>query len=190
MVQVHAEKDDRQNVNSRDCRHAKGQHLVAVDVGRAVPGPRGEEGEHRQVIDDVHEDERPAPEHGARRVTGFHVLFHRVRNGPRSLARDGHLNRRDDMEDQRDQQHGTRDPEDLAGAFEKRGVGVQPLGPGEDLEVSQEVSDDEEEEDHAGDGHDHLLPDEAPTKASDASHSAAYRCRDAGGRVRGRKIMP
>ena len=62
-----------------------------------------------------------------------------------------------------------------------RGVGVQPLGSGEDLEVAQKMPDDEEKEDHAGHGHDHLLPDEAPPEGRQASH-ASDPCRNASSR--------
>jgi len=58
-------------------------------------------------------------------------------------------------------------------AREKRGaqraqacrVGIEVLRPLEDLQVTEQVRDDEQQQDHAGDGHDQLLADQRADEA-------------------------
>src|SRR2546427_6842948 len=94
-------------------------------------------------------------------------FFLMIRRPPRSTLFPYTTLFRSDVGQHRDDQHDAGDPQQPAPAEERGahgaqslGIGVEGLGPLENLQVTEQVTDHEQKQDHARDGHDGLLTDE------------------------------
>ena len=168
MVEVQAQHHLRNDVDPYQPWDLKALDHVVIDVGQPVgahrkvlvPEPRVvAEREMRQVVDDVHQDERPADLHRQRRVARGHVLLVLVTDGPRLSVEHHELHRAHDVCADGEQQHDAGPPQERGRVVEELGVLVERPRPEIDLKVAEHVADHEAEEHDAADGHDVLLAD-------------------------------
>ena len=156
-----------QDVKGRDQRMGKANNHHRVDVvmierieRKGVKARIGStDREVQDVIDDQGEKDDPAPDHAARSEGGFDGLLAFVMPGPRPAVLDGEPDRVINVEDDDEEQNAADDPEERPKLPEMLGVAVNPLRPEENLEVTEEMADDEQNQDHPGHRHDHFPAD-------------------------------
>ena|ERR1700682_6505660 len=137
------------------------------------------EGEMGKVISDEHQHDQSAYNHVTRRESRFDVFLVAVRLGTRAAISDGKTDRHVDVDDDGDEQKDANCPEQRSKGAEMLGISVDPIGAEKDLEIAEQMSDDEKNEDDAGNGDDHFLADRRVIKGGDGVHklsAAQFRC--------------
>jgi len=79
--------------------------------------------------------------------------------GPRPAIFDREPDRVVDMRDHYDEEKAANHPEERPEIAQMLGVAVNPLRPEENLEVSEKMPNDEEDQDHSRHRHDHFPSD-------------------------------
>ena len=125
--------------------------------------------EMEEVIDDKREDDQAAHDHVTRGEAGFDVFLVDVRLRPGAAIFNGELNSKINVKHDGADKKDADKPEQGAEIAQMLGVGIDPVGPEENLQVTQEVADDKQDQNNPGERHDHLLSDRRMTKGGDES---------------------
>ena len=159
VAHVQAEENHRKDVPGRDVPNAEAGDHVVIDVTFFEIGARVDDagGEMEQVIDDKAEEDGTAPIHGTRGVTGDNIFLAGVAFGACGVVTQGEADAGPDVEQHSSEERGADTPEQFGDAFEKVAVRIDFFGPFVDLQIAEHVADDENEKDHARDGHDRFL---------------------------------
>ena len=132
---------------------------------------RDDEREVRKVIEDEGEDDETAQPHVARREGRLHVLFLRVTNRARAAIIDREHDRVVDVQDDRNEQEEADRPKDRTEVLQMFRVAVDPVRPEENLQVAEQVTDDEPEQNQPGKRDDNFPPDRSAMKGGKAIHN-------------------
>ena len=109
----------------------------------------------------------------ARRRAGLDVLLRAVGDGARLPLAEPELDAGDGVNADRRQQHEAREPEHALVRVEEVRVAVDDRAAHVDLQVSQQMGDDVQEEDDPGERHQHLLADVAHPEEGEAGRAWA-----------------
>src|ERR1043166_9537346 len=185
MFEMHQEQKHRDDVERRDVGTLKtvDHHRVNIVVPGGIEVKLIETrigdspGEMSEVVNDERENNQTAHYHVTRGELCLHISLFDVVFGSRASVFDRKLNREIDMQDHRDQQDDACEPQQDAKVAQMLRVTVDPIRPEKDLEVTEQVADHEQNENHAGNGDDHFPADRGLPKSR-----AHFALRDAHGR--------
>lgn len=117
---------------------------------------------HREmgkVVEDERENKETARRHRAGSKGGFDVLFFCVSNRPGAAVIDGQTNRVINVQHDRDEEENAERPEQRSKRTQMLRVAVDPVRTEKDLQVAEQMSDNESNQDQPCDRDDELLPD-------------------------------
>ena len=136
-------------------------------------------GEMRQVINNKRQHDQSAHRPCEREAkVAFTCSFSRVARSGRarrfSIARlNGEVNVQEDGHEKKNPD----DPEERAELTQMFRVTVDPLRPEKNLQVAEQMSDDEHDQNQPGDRDDHFLPDRRAIKGGELSHNLDFSLR-------------
>ena len=116
------------------------------------------QGELQKMVDHKTEDDQPAYDHRSRCHRRSLIARYRVLLRFRQAIFLGELNRRHNMGDKRRQQNDSHHPEDRPEIVQEFRIGIDPVRPHVDLQVTDEMSENVEDKKKRGDGHDIFFP--------------------------------
>ncbi len=164
---MQTEQEHRENVKARNerMRKADDHHRVEVVVIERIEREGVEAGigsanrEMEDMINDEGKEDQPAHYHAAGGKSRFDRFFAPVTVGARAAVFDRKPDRIINMEEDSQKQPAPNDPDQHTELAQFFGVAVDPLRSEENLEVSEEVTDDEKNQDQARGGRDHFPSD-------------------------------
>lgn len=161
VIEVITKHDHSDDVEEGDGPDLEAGDDVVVDIVfiERTARVQGPEGQVEEVEDYERQDDWAAPLHGARGVGGIDVSFFDVTDGASCALQKPELPGRPNVQDHRNQQGEARGPQEVGDRPQKCGIVVDFFGWFEDLEIAEQVTDDETEQDEAGDGHDCFFAD-------------------------------
>ena len=124
-------------------------------------------GEMRDVINDKRENDQTAHHHVARGERRFRVISVDVMLRTRAPIFDCEQDREKNVKDHDDEQKNTHDPKKRTELAQMFGVTVDPGRPEEDLQISEQMTDDEENQNDASERDDEFLADRRRIKSGD-----------------------
>lgn len=161
VVKVKAEQDHGHDVKERHWPELETGDYIVVDVV-FFEGParvHDTKSEMQEVEDYEGENDGAAPHHRAGRVSGMEVGFFDIPNGPGGALQAPELKRCPDMKDDGNQQSDARSPQERRERPQRGGVVIDFFGRDIHLEITEEMSNYEAEEQEAGYRHDGFLAD-------------------------------
>ena len=155
VIEVIAEHDHSDDVEQGDGPNLEsGDHIIVnVVFVEGTAGMNRAEGEVKQVKDDKGEDNRAAPHHGPRGVCRSDIVFFDVGNGAGLLLQQPKLQGGPDVQEDGEKKADARGPEKAGMGLQRGGVMVDLFLRDIDLQVAEEMTDNETEENDAGDRH-------------------------------------
>src|SRR5438067_1751823 len=125
----------------------------------------------KKMGNDESEHEQSADDHVTRSVAGLDVIpfFVAVRAGAPVI--EGEADSKINVEGNRNQQGNPDGPEERAEITQMLRVIIDPARSQKNLQVAQQMSNDEQQENHAGERDDHFLADGGAIKAGEVSHA-------------------
>src|SRR5215475_766058 len=161
VIEVIAKHDHSDDVEERDGPNLKAIHNVVVHIVRVERAAwmNRAKSEMKKMVDEEYQDDRTAPHHGARRVTRSDVCFPNVGDGARFLLKEPQLERRPDVKNDGDEKRNASSPQRIGVCLEKCRIVIDFLGGLIDLEIAEQVTNNEAEENQTSDGHDGFLTD-------------------------------
>lgn len=167
MAEVQRKKEHPKNVKGGNERILKAEHhhgiyvVVAKRVFRQSQEPRIGRAESKveQVINDEDEQDEPAHHHGAGGECCLYDVFAPVTLRPGAPVLDREPDRVVNMRQDDNEQKGPNNPENRSEVVQMLGVTIDPIRPEEDLEIAEEMSDNEEDQDHSRHRHNDLPSD-------------------------------
>ena len=171
MAQVHAQQSHSQDVEAAHEGAGEGRHHHAIDIVstlRIKPSfvlrIEGLPCELGQMVQDESEDRKTRDPHQAGIDGGAEFVLHRILLGTGTLILVPECDREPDVEDNAGQEDDADDPEQLAGALEEGRVRVHRVGPKENGEIPQQVSDHKKNKNDSRQGHDPFSADRGGKK--------------------------
>ena len=153
---------------------------IVIGVAGNEAGVGRAEREVEQVVDDVADNDDAPPAHAARRIGRLAGFESAVAHRARLPTRTGDRQRRPEVCSHGQEERDPQTPQDLRAPEKWRANGAQALSIGiellralEHLEVPEQVSDDEQEQDQPGHGHDDLLADQRAHEAHASAHGGS-----------------
>src|SRR5258706_10775763 len=112
----------------------------------------------KKVINDVETQKDSAPNHEAGGEVGAHHFLFHIGVRPAGFVPKSQLNGEENMKENGHEKKDSRPPQNSRRMFEKLGVVVQFLRALENLQVSEQMSDDKSEKNEPRQGHNHFFP--------------------------------
>ena len=128
------------------------------------------QGEVRQVIDQKCEDDETRPAHRTGSKRRLNGVLEAVVGAPGFFIFKREHRRRPDVEHYRDDQSDAGDPKGRSELVQELSVAVEVVRVLENLEVAEQMTDDEADQNHAGDGHDDFPADGGAEEGANEVH--------------------
>lgn len=159
MAQMQSQQEHGEDVPGRHIPDLESGDYIVINVllNEVRAGVNDSGSEVEDVEDDEGQQDRAAPVHGARGVTGSDVLFFGILHRARLRLADGKLRGGPNVKDYCNQQNRARDPQRFRSPVQKLAICIQRFGPLKRLQVSRHVNDNKDEQDCARYGHHHLF---------------------------------
>ena len=132
----------------------------------------------QQMKNDERENDEPADHHVARREAGLHVFLLRVTFRSGAAILDRKLDREINVKNHRHEQNDADGPEQRAQIAQMLRVTVHPIRSQKNLQISEQMPDNKEDQNDPRDRDDEFFPDGRAIKSRRCSHvkSAQQRC--------------
>lgn len=161
VIEVIAKRGHGNDVEERDGPdlETKDNVIVNIVLVKGGAGMRDAEGELQKVPNHESKDDGTAPNHGAGGVGGIEIGLLDVLDGPGRTLEEPEFEGRPNMQADGNKQGDPGGPQKTEMGFEERRVAIEFFGWLEDLEIAEQVSYNETEQDEAGHGHYRFLAD-------------------------------
>ena len=184
VTEMKREKEKAEEVKRRYIVILKSvnHHRINVVMTKRIGFEQGEarighaHGEMSEMINYEGEHNQPAHDHVPRCERRLDVFAFPVALGARPAILDGEADGDADVNDHSREKKCTNCPKQRPQIMEMLGIAVDPIRTQKNLEVAEQMSDHEQNQNHAGNSNDHLLSNRRTQEVRDES---ARRCDDA-----------
>src|SRR5216684_988830 len=126
----------------------------------------------RKMVDEKGEDDHAAHHHVARRESSFDVFLFDIAFGSRAPVIDREPDCHVNVDDDGSQEHGANNPKQRTELTQMLGVTVDPVRPEKDLQIAEQMTDDEQNQNDSRERDDDFFPNGGLVKSGKSGHGA------------------